>query len=284
MENIKTLENKSIYILREVKNRFKNPAILWSMGKDSTTLLHLCKQAFFGKIPFKIIHIDTGYKFKEIYEFRDKYVKDLDFEVIIARNTDADKLGIIPDNGKFECCNARKTEALKKVVKEHKIDALLLGIRRDEHGIRDKERYFSPRDKEFRWNYIKEKNKQSEGDSPFISMQDAEFDGWNIFATDFSEETDHVRVHPLLHWSEKDIWEYILKENIPTISLYLAKNKKRYRSIGCECCCNPVRSDANSINLIIDELKTTKVLERSGRDQDKENEYNMQKLRSLGYM
>lgn len=283
-DNLYALESKSIYIIREVKSRFKNPALLWSAGKDSTALLWLCRQAFFGKIPFKVIHIDTGYEFKEIYDLRGEYAKKLGIKLIIAKNDDADKKGITPSIGKVECCNARKTDALKKALKEHKIDAVLVGIRRDENGIRDKERYFSPRDKEFKWSYAKERNVKSEGDSPFISMQDAEFDGWNIFATDFGIKNSHVRIHPLLHWTEKEVWRYILKEDIALPSLYFAKNKKRYRSIGCKCCCRPIDSDADSVLKIIEELKTTKVLERSQRDQDKESEYNMQKLRSLGYM
>lgn len=284
MNILHKLENKSIYIIREAHNKFKNPAVLWSIGKDSTTLIWLCRKAFFGKVPFKIIHIDTGYKFKEIYEFRDKYAKEWDLDLLIAQNREAVKREITPEKGKFECCGARKTEALKQVVKQNKIDAFLVGIRRDEHGIRNMERYFSPRDKQFRWNVVKEKVKQDNGDSPFISLQDVELDGWNIFATDFGLETDHVRVHPLLHWSEREIWRYIKKENIPIVSLYFAKNGKRYRSVGCECCCMPVDSDADNVDKIVKELKTTKVLERSGRSQDKEDEYNMQKLRSLGYM
>ena len=134
------LEAKSIYIIREAYKKFKNMAMLWSIGKDSTALLWLCRKAFFGKIPFKVIHIDTGYKFKEIYEFRDRMAKEWGLNLIVIKNKDADDRGILPEKGKFECCNARKTEALKKAVKENKFDALLLGIRRDEHGIRNKER------------------------------------------------------------------------------------------------------------------------------------------------
>jgi sulfate adenylyltransferase subunit 2 len=275
------LVNKSIYIIREVQKRFKNPALLWSIGKDSTTMVWLCRQAFFGKVPFPVIHIDTEYKFKEIYEFRKKYAKKWNLNLIVSKNQEAIDKGITPDNGKFECCNARKTQALMQLVKEMKIDALIVGIRRDEHGIRNKERYFSPRDEQFKWHYAKER---LGGDSNMESEQDAEFDGWNIFSTDFGDETDHVRVHPLLHWTELDIWEHIREEKIPVVDLYFAKNGKRYRSIGCECCCKPVDSNANDIDKIIEELKTTKVAERAGREQDKEDEYNMEKLRSLGYM
>ncbi len=284
MTDLKELENKSVFIMREVLNKFKNPAILWSIGKDSTTMLWLCKQAFFGKIPFPVIHIDTGYKFKEIYEFRDKYAKEWNLDLKIITNEEADKKGITPDKGKFECCNARKTEALKKYVEKNKIDALIVGIRRDEHGVRNKERYFSPRDKEFKWNIVEEKKNREEGDSPFNALQDVEFSGWDIFASDFGTETDHVRIHPILHWNEFEIWDYIEKENIPMVNLYLAKNNERYRSIGCECCCMPTKSKANTIKKIVKELKTTKDQERDGRAQDKESGNTMQKLRSLGYM
>lgn len=284
MTRLNELENRSIFIIREVHSRFKNPALLWSIGKDSTTLLWLCKRAFFGKIPFKVIHIDTTYKFNEIYEFRDKYAKQWNLKLVVAQNREADENQIVPENSKFECCNARKTEALKQIIKQYHFDAIVAGIRRDEHGIRNKERYFSPRDKEFKWNLVKEKKKEKEGDSPFVAMQDIEFAGWNLFATDFGNDTNHVRIHPLLHWTEREIWEYIQRENIPIVKLYFAKNGKRYRSIGCECCCNPVDSEADTVDKIVEELKITKILERSGRAQDKEDVYTMQKLRSLGYM
>lgn len=284
MTRLDELENKSVYIIREAYNKFENMAALWSIGKDSTTLLWLCRKAFYGKIPFPVMHIDTGLKFKEIYEFRKKYVKEWDLDLIVAKNNNAVKKGITPEKGRFECCNARKTEALKQAIKKHKIDALLLGIRRDEHSIRDKERYFSPRDRQFRWNVSKEKEKKDEGDSPYVPMQDTEMSGWNLFATDFGPDADHIRVHPLLHWTELDVWQYVKREKIPVVDLYFARNGKRYRSIGCETCCNPVDSDADTIGKIVKELETTTVEERSGRAQDKEHAYMMQKLRSLGYM
>lgn len=285
MTNLDELENKSIYIIREAYKRFKNPAVLWSVGKDSTTLLWLCRNAFFGKVPFPVIHIDTTYKFPEMYKFRDYWAKKWKLDILVEKNQDALDKGISYDtHDAFTCCHELKTVALKKAIKKHGFDALLVGIRRDEHGIRGKERYFSPRDKEFRWNIVEEKAKQSSGDSPFVSLQDTELDGWNIYATDFYKGTNHVRVHPLLHWTELEIWQYIQREKIPIVPLYFSKNGKRYRSLGCMPITKPVDSNADSINKIVEELKTTKVLERSGRAQDKENEYNMQKLRSLGYM
>ncbi|MFH1408764.1 MAG: sulfate adenylyltransferase subunit CysD [Nanoarchaeota archaeon] len=283
-DHLDELEQKTIFIIRESLKQFKNPAMLWSIGKDSTTLLYLVKQAFFGNVPFPVIHIDTGKKFKEIYEFRDELTKAWGLTLIIACNADADEKGITPEKDKFECCNYRKTDALKRCVAEHKFDGLLLGIRRDEHGIRDKERYFSPRDKNFQWKVSERKEKKDEGDAPFISLQDTELDGWNIYSADFGDGTDHVRVHPILHWTEREIWEYVKREDIPMVGLYSAKDGKRFRSIGCECCCSPVTSDAVTTDEIIKELKDTKIAERSGRAQDKESAHMMQKLRSLGYM
>jgi len=266
MEHLKELENKSIYIIREAYARFREIALLWSIGKDSTTLLWLTYKAFFGRIPFPVVHIDTGYKFPEIYEFRDKYRKEWDLDLIVARNETAIGQGMRPEKGKLECCNLLKTEALKQHIAKRGFKALLLAIRRDEHGIRAKERYFSPRDKEFKWNY-----------------QDQAPELWDIYKSEVTEE-QHLRIHPMLHWTEYDIWRYIQKENIPSVSLYFAKGGKRYRSIGCKCCCEPVNSNADSIKKIVRELETTKISERSGRAQDKENAYTMQKLRSLGYM
>jgi len=265
MDHLDELESKSIYIIREAYKQFHDIAMLWSIGKDSSTLLWLCRKAFFGKIPFPIIHIDTSYKFKKMIEWRDTYAKKWELNLIIGRNEEVIKAGMGPKN-KLACCTALKTEALKQTIDKYKFKALLLGIRRDEHGIRSKERYFSPRNQEFKWDY---KNQPPEL--------------WDQFKSKQSDE-EHIRVHPLLHWTELNIWEYIKRENIPITNLYFAKNGKRYRSIGCECCCSPIDSDADNIDKIIHELKTTNTSERAGRAQDKESAYMMQKLRSLGYM
>jgi len=264
--DIEELENKSIYLIRESYNRFKNIALLWSMGKDSTALLWICRKAFFGKIPFPVIHIDTGYKFKEIYEFRERYSKAWDINLIISKNEEALKNGMNFRVGRFECCSTLKTQTLINTIKKHRLQAILLAIRRDEHGIRAKERYFSPRDINQAWNY---------------HNQPPEL--WDLSPAELSPE-EHYRVHPMLHWREIDIWEYIKHEKIPIVNLYLAQLHQRYRSIGCETCCFSIKSDANSIPKIIHELKTTQDSERSGRAQDKEGSYMMQKLRSLGYM
>jgi sulfate adenylyltransferase subunit 2 len=263
---LEKLESQSIFIIREAYSQFRKVAMLWSIGKDSTTLLWLIRKAFFGKIPFPVMHIDTGYKFKEIYEFRDKYAKEWNLNLLLAKNEEAIKQGIGPDNGKFRCCTELKTNALKMAIAEHGFRALYLAIRRDEHGIRAKERIFSPRDEDFEWDY---KNQPPEL--------------WDQYKTRAADE-QHIRVHPMLGWREIDIWEYIKRENIPIVSLYLAKNGKRYRSIGCETCCMPIDSDADTVDKIVEELKTSRVSERSGRAQDKESAYMMQKLRALGYM
>lgn len=279
MDHLRQLESKSIFIIREAFQRFKSPVLLWSVGKDSTTMVWLTRKAFFGKIPFPVMHIDTGYKFKEIYEFRDRLAAQWGLNLVVAKNEDA---RVTPNEDRLACCTARKTEALKQALKKHGFDAVLVGIRRDEHGIRGKERFFSPRDRQFRWAVSQAKEVHDEGDSPFEAKQDMELSGWNLFATDFGPEADHVRVHPLLHWGERDIWEYIKRENIPFLDLYRAKAGLRYRSVGCECCCAPIKSDAADIDGIIRELRGTNAAERSGRAQDKEN--LMQQLRSLGYM
>jgi len=267
MDYLTELESKSIYVIREAYSRFPDIAMLWSVGKDSTTMVWMARKAFYGKIPFPVIHIDTGYKFPEMYSFRDKYAEEWDLELIVGKNTAAMKNGMGPDVGaKLDCCTALKTEALKMVLTERGYKAIILGIRRDEHGIRAKERYFSPRDEQFQWNY-----------------KDQPPELWDQYKS-ASDDGSHLRIHPLLHMTELEIWEYINRERIPINELYFARNGKRYRSLGCVPCCNPVESEATSIEAIIDELKTTHTAERAGRAQDKEDAYTMQKLRALGYM
>jgi sulfate adenylyltransferase subunit 2 len=266
MLDLSDLENRTIYIVREAYAEFKRPAVLWSTGKDSTTMLWLCRKAFFGRIPFPVIHIDTGYKFRQMYKFRDELAKDWGFELVIARNEEALVEGVSPEDGKFECCTRLKTEALRECLNERGFDALILAIRRDEHGIRAKERYFSPRDEDFKWDY-----------------KDQPLEMWDQFQGLVGERT-HMRVHPILHWRELDVWEYVKREEIPINPMYFAENSKRYRSLGCEPCTLPIKSNATTIEQIVEELKTTKIAERSGRAQDKEKTFTMQKLRALGYM
>jgi len=266
MDALTELENRSIYIIREAYYHFRNLALLWSIGKDSTTLLWLARKAFFGQIPFPVLHIDTSYKFPEIYEFRDRYAKEWGLDLQVARNDAALSEGMSPEKGNLECCSALKTDALRDAIAQLGHQALLLGIRRDEHGIRAKERYFSPRDEDFRWDY--------QNQPPEL---------WDQFKSR-AEDRSHVRVHPLLHWRELDVWTYVEREKMPVVSLYFARNHERYRSIGCGCCCSPVASEASTVGEVVAELRETHTAERSGRSQDKESTYTMQKLRALGYM
>ena len=282
MALIDELESKSIYVIREAKAQFKNVAILSSFGKDSTTLIHLVSKAFPFGIPFPVVHIDTGVKFPEIYEFRDKLKDQYGFELIIAKNEGGIRR-TSPEKDRFECCMERKTNALKKAIAEYGFDALMLAIRRDELPERGIERFFSPR-KEGNWEIIRPKKPNEEGDSPFEYLQDAEFSGWYLFAADFTDErVDHYRVHPMLDWTEIDVWQYIKREGIPVNPLYFAVNGYRYRSIGCMPCTSPIESDADTIDKIIAEIQSYKgVGERAGRAQDKEK--IMRRLRALGYM
>lgn len=267
-EYLETLESKSIYIIREAYWKYRDKlALLWSIGKDSTTLLHLARKAFFGKVPFPVIHLDTTFKFKEIYKFRDRLVKEYGLNLIIAKNDLALKNKMSPKKSMFECCNALKTDALKQTAKRYHLKAFLLAIRRDEHLIRAKERIFSLRNENFEWDY----------QHPSLEM-------WAEYSDAQAGKFSHLRVHPLLGWREIDVWQYIKKEKLPVVNLYFAKNSKRYRSIGCQCCCQSIPSSASNIDQIIEELLNTKIAERSGRMQDKEKSYMMQKLRSLGYM
>jgi len=263
---LEELEKKSIAIIREANAQFKNPAVLWSTGKDSTATIWLCKKAFFGRIPFPVIHIDTGSKFREIYNFRDQLAKEWNLNLMIAKNSEAIRRGISPEKDRFECCTELKTKALKSLLEKEKFDALILAIRRDEHGIRAKERYYSPRDDNFQWNY-----------------KDQPAEMWDLYVKP-SEDFSHMRIHPILHWTELNVWQYVKQERLPVNPLYFAKSGKRYRSLGCEPCTVPISSNASTVDEIVQELEKSKSPERAGRAQDKEKAYMMQKLRSLGYM
>lgn len=259
-QDINELEERSIYILREAVSNFKNIAALWSMGKDSTTMLAIARKAFLGKVPFPVIHIDNSIDFPETYMFREKISKKWKLNLIVAKSE------IKPELSGFNCCGSNKTDALKKVMAKHGFDALIVSIRRDEHGIRAKERYVSNRDKDFKWDY---KNQKAEV--------------WDDYSSKVGKG-EHARVHPLLDWNEIDVWNYTKAENIPINPLYFSHNGFRYRSLGCTHCTSPIRSNANSVDDIINELKETDQEERSGREQDKEKAYVMERLRALGYM
>ena len=259
-QDLRELEERSVFILREAKTKFNKVAALWSMGKDSTTMLALARKAFLGKVPFPVIHIDNGIDFPETYEFREALAKKWNLNLIVVKSE------IKPEMSGFACCGANKTTALKKLMEKEGFDALIVSIRRDEHGIRAKERYMSPRNKDFRWNY---------------KDQPAEI--WDDYASKMDVK-GHIRVHPLLDWNEIDIWAYIKQNKIPMNPLYFSKNGLRFRSLGCTHCTVALKSNAKNVDDIVKELETTETEERSGRQQDKEKEYVMEKLRSLGYL
>ncbi len=266
MEHLDQLEAQSIYILREAYKKLGKLGMLWSVGKDSTVLLWLAKKAFYGHCPFPFIHVDTTYKIPEMISYRDKVVKEMGLDLIVHTNTQAIEAGMGPDQGRLVCCKALKTDGLQQVVSQYEFEGLIVGVRRDEEGSRSKERVFSERNKDYKWDY---------------TNQPPEL--WDQFKTDFPKG-NHIRVHPLLQWNELDIWEYIKRENMPISDLYFSKDGSRYRSLGCAPCTGKVKSEAKNIDDIIAELKVTTTSERAGRAQDQEDSYAMQKLRSAGYM
>lgn len=293
MDRLDLLENRSIHILREAYSEFKNLCMLWSIGKDSTVLLWLCRKAFLGHVPITLVHIDTHYKIPEMITYRDKLALEWNLDMVYGENTEAlfNKKTFMDGNAtRLECCRNLKTEALTNTINgtwpryrlnhntgKYEIDkncepytGVIVGLRADEEGSRSKERYFSSRDKNNNWN---------------VADQPPEF--WNQYKTDFKYGTN-VRIHPLLDWTELDIWEYIQRENITVVSLYFNKGDgKRYRSLGCWPCTNPVESEATTVAEICEELKTGKfsnVAERSGREQDKEDGGGLEELRKEGYM
>ena len=293
MDHLDKLENKSIHILREAYSEFKNLCMLWSIGKDSTVMLWLARKAFFGHVPIPLVHVDTHFKIPEMIEYRDRFALEWKLDMIYGENIEAIKAKqTYPDGNvsRLECCKNLKTNAHKSTLdgtglryrinhetEKYDIDnkntapftGVIVGARADEEGSRSKERYFSPRDKESSWS---------------VGEQPPEF--WNQYKTDFAPGT-HVRIHPLLDWTELDIWEYIKRENIPVVSLYFDQGTgKRYRSLGCYPCTSPVDSTAKTVDEIIEELKSGKfanIAERSGREQDKAGG-GLESLRKDGYM
>ncbi len=293
MDHLDILEAQSVYILREAYREFKQLVMLWSIGKDSTVLLWLARKAFCGHVPLPLMHIDTAYKIPAMIEYRDRIAMEWKLNMIYGQNAPAlDEKRTFPDGAltRIECCKTLKSEALKHTlsgewprwVLNHetgKYDettggepytGVIVGVRSDEEGSRSKERYFSPRDKHNDWDV---------GDQPP--------ELWNQFKTDFAPGT-HVRVHPLLDWTELNIWEYIERESIPIIDLYFDQGEgKRYRSLGCAPCTSPVESTATTVAEIIAELRSGKfanIAERSGREQDKEDGQGLETLRRDGYM
>jgi sulfate adenylyltransferase subunit 2 len=293
MNQLEKLENQSVYILREAYREFKSLCMLWSIGKDSTVLLWLARKAFFGHVPFPLVHIDTSYKIPEMIAYRDKLAYEWKLNMIVGSNQKTlDEKQTFPDGNtdRITCCKLLKAEALKNTLSgewtRYKFDGnqrkyfpdqhkepytgVIVGVRADEEGSRSKERYFSPRDTQNEWDV---------GDQPP--------ELWNQFKTDFAPGT-HIRIHPLLDWTELNIWEYIQKENIPITALYFDQGAgKRYRSLGCYPCTKPVESTAKNVAEIIEELRSGKfanIAERSGREQDREDGGTLETLRRDGYM
>lgn len=267
MDHLTRLEQTSIHIFREAYRSFRNVCMPWSMGKDSNVLIWLARKAFAGKVPFPLLHIDTTYEFPEMYAFRDWATKEHGIELIVRINEDAIRRGVgYATHDPVTVTHELKTLALRQALDEFKWDALITGIRRDEDPTRAKERHFSPRSAEGAWDY---------------KDQPPEF--WGQFATT-PPPGGHVRVQPLLEWTELDIWEYIRREQIPIPTLYYARNGKRFRSLGCHPITHPVPSDADTLDAVIAELRLTKTSERAGRAQDHHERNAMQKLRAKGFM
>ncbi len=272
------MEAQSINIIREVASEFTNPVMLYSIGKDSSVMLRLAQKAFFpAKIPFPLMHIDTGWKFREMIEFRERMQKEADFDLIVFKNPAGEEQNINPfDNGSEIHTRIMKTEALRMALDKYKFDAAFGGARRDEERSRAKERIFSFRDEHHQWD---PKNQRPEL--------------WNIYNT-FIKRGESIRVFPLSNWTETDIWRYIQLESIPVVPLYFAKErlvveragvliliddsrmklnpnekpclkKVRFRTLGCYPLTGAVESQAESIEEIVREMLLTTTSEREGR-------------------
>jgi sulfate adenylyltransferase subunit 2 len=295
-EVLKELENESIEILRETAAAFKNPVMLYSIGKDSSVLLHLARKAFHpGRIPFKILHIDTTWKFREMIEFRDQTAKDFDLDLLVHTNQDGVKEGANPFTlGASEYTRIMKTVALRQALDMNGFDVALGGSRRDEERSRAKERIFSVREPGHRWDPRNQRQELWRTYNPLLAP----------------EQT--MRVFPISDWTEVDIWNYILQEKIPVSPLYLAKPRPivmrgeqlimvdderyplnpgevpqlemvRFRTLGCYPLTAGVRSEANTIEQVVEEVLNVRLSERATRLIDGRNETSMEKKKAEGY-
>jgi sulfate adenylyltransferase subunit 2 len=293
---LKALENESIEIIRETAAAFKRPVMLYSIGKDSSVLLHLARKAFHpGRIPFKILHVDTGWKFREMIEFRDQMADELELDLLVHKN----EQGVAEDANPFtlgasEYTRVMKTVALRQALDEHKFDAALGGSRRDEERSRAKERIMSVREPGHVWD---------------PRQQRAEF--WRTYNPNLAPEQT-MRVFPLSDWTELDIWNYIKQEQIAVSSLYFAKPRPivwrngqaimvdderypllpgeepemheiRFRTLGCYPLTAGVESSAKTLDEVVDELELVKVSERATRLIDGSDEVSMEKKKAEGY-
>lgn len=294
--HLKALENESIQIFREVVAEFENPVMLYSVGKDSSVLLHLARKAFYpGKIPFPLLHVDTTWKFKEMIAFRDQMAKEHGFELLVHQNPDGLAMNISPfTHGSSKHTDIMKTQGLKQALDKYKFDAAFGGARRDEEKSRAKERVYSFRDKHHRWD---PKNQRPEL--------------WNIY-NGRVDKGESIRVFPLSNWTELDIWQYIYLENIQIPSLYFAKARPvverdgtlimvddermplqpgetpqlkqvRFRTLGCYPLTGAIESAASTLPDIIQEMLLTKTSERQGRVIDHDSSGSMEKKKMEGY-
>ncbi len=292
---LKQLESESIHIIREVAAEFKNPVMLYSIGKDSSVMVRLAQKAFYpGKIPFPLMHIDTGFKFKEMIEFRDQYVKEIECRLIVEKNDEAISEGTHPQKiGVDKCCAKLKTRGLLGGIKKHKFDAAFGGARRDEEKSRAKERVFSFRDEFGQWD---------------PKYQRPEL--WNLYNCRINEE-ESIRVFPLSNWTEMDVWYYLRNEEIPIVPIYYAQQREvvdrngvlipyddmvklrpgekveklmcRFRSLGCSPCTGAVRSEARTIDDIIKEVEEASKSERENRVIDMTSDSSVDDKKKEGY-
>lgn len=285
-----------MYIIREVAAEFANPVMLYSIGKDSSVMLHLARKAFYpGKIPFPLLHIDTGWKFKEMIAFREETKRRIGLDLRVWINPDGVKANINPlDHGSEKHTQIMKTEGLKQALGHYGFDAAFGGARRDEEKSRAKERVFSFRDKRHQWD---PKNQRPEL--------------WNIFNTKINKG-ESIRVFPLSDWTETDVWLYIKKENIPVVSLYFSKNRPvverdgalilvddnrmplspnekpyirevRFRTLGCYPLTGAIESKAKSIDEVVEEMLVATTSEREGRIIDRDGTASMEDKKRVGY-
>lgn len=295
LTHLKALEAESIHIMREVAAEFDNPAMLYSIGKDSSVMLHLAKKAFYpGKLPFPLMHVDTTWKFREMIEFRDNVAKDLGVDLIVHINEEGRAAGVGPfTHGSSKHTDIMKTEALKQGLNKYQFDAVFGGARRDEEKSRAKERVYSFRDKNHRWD---PKNQRPEL--------------WNIYNSELNKG-ESIRVFPLSNWTELDIWQYIHLEKIPIVPLYYAKERPvvwrdgtwimvddermplngetpemkmvRFRTLGCYPLTGAVESEADTLTDIIQEMLLATTSERQGRLIDHDAAGSMEQKKREGY-
>jgi len=296
LTHLKQLEAESIHIIREVAAEFDNPVMLYSVGKDSAVMLHLAMKAFYpGKPPFPLMHVDTGWKFKEMISFRDEMVAKLGLELLIHQNQDGIDQGVGPfTHGSAKHTDVMKTQGLKQALDKYGFDAAFGGARRDEEKSRAKERVYSFRDKQHRWD---PKNQRPEL--------------WNIYNGKVNKG-ESIRVFPLSNWTELDIWQYIYLESIPIVPLYFAKPRPvverdgtmimvddermplkegevpemksvRFRTLGCYPLTGAVDSEAATLPEIIQEMLLTKSSERQGRVIDHDSSGSMEEKKKQGY-